>query len=64
MNNRTEDAVLTAYHHYNSKAKDSNLTTYWRDTAKDLWVAYKELQAYHKLKNMMFPDIDEDEDND
>ena len=58
MNNRTEEAVLTAYHHYNSKAKNSDLAC-WKNTAKDLWVAYKELQAYHKLRNTMFPNIEE-----
>ena len=60
MTNRTEEAVLSAYHHYNSKAKDSDLA-YWKDTAKDLWIAYKELQVYHGLKDMMFPYIEEAE---
>lgn len=62
MGNRTEDAVLSAYHHYNSKSKNSDVA-YWKITAKDLLIAYKELQAYHNLKKIIFP-IDEEAEND
>lgn len=51
---RTEDAVLTAYQHYMAKAKDSNLAC-WKETGEALWVAYQELQQYHKLHDLLFP---------
>lgn len=51
---KTEEAVLSAYYHYKSKAKDSDLA-YWRDTAEDLKIAYEELKQYHKIKELLFP---------
>lgn len=52
--NITEEAVLTAYQHYMSKAKESDLA-YWKETGEALWVAYEELHQYHKIHDLLFP---------
>lgn len=52
--NRTEEAILTAYHHYMAKAKESDLAV-WKDTAEALWTAYEELHQYHKIHDLLFP---------
>lgn len=51
---KTEEAVMTAYHHYMSKAKGSNLT-YWKETGEALLAAYEELHQYHKMHDLLFP---------
>lgn len=45
---RTEEAVLTAYHHYMAIAKDSD-NACWGETGEALWTAYQELHQYHKI---------------
>lgn len=51
---KTEEAVMSAYHHYKSQAKDSDLA-YWKDTAEALRIAYEELKQYHKIHDLLFP---------
>ena len=62
MSSRTEKAILSAYYHYKSNAKQGN-SDYWGGAAENLWDAYQELQAYHKLKKFMFPINDEEAEN-
>lgn len=52
--NRTEEAVLAAYHHYKSQSKGSDLA-YWKETCDALWTAYEELHQYHKIHDLLFP---------
>jgi hypothetical protein len=54
LESKTEEAIMTAYHHYMAKAKESGLAC-WRDTAEALLVAYDELHEYHKLHDLLFP---------
>ena len=51
---RTEEAVMTAYHHYMAKAKESDLAC-WKETGEALLTAYEELHQYHKLHDLLFP---------
>lgn len=53
---KTEAAVMAAYLHYRSKAKESDVA-YWKDTAEVLQIAYEELKQYHKIKELLFPPI-------
>lgn len=51
---RTEEAIMTAYHHYKAQAKGSDLAC-WKETCEALLVAYQELHEYHKLHDLLFP---------